>query len=85
MHARWQKKKVEYPTKAKATNAIRCPILWAEESKDEDDIFMPSEASKKAAAAVAAKGKGVASSKDMGERSSKGKSVASSKTRVLWH
>ena len=42
------------------------PYSWAEESEDDDDIFMPSEASKRAA-----------SSKGKGEASSKGKGVAS--------
>ena len=77
LHSRWQKKKVTYRSEADMLDALRKPILWVEESEDEDDIFMPTEASKKAAAAAAAsKGKGAASSKDKGEASSKGKSDA---------
>ena len=75
LHARWQKKKVTYRSEADMLDALRTPILWVEESEDEDDIFMLTEASKKAAAAAAkaSKGKGAASSKDKGEASSKGK------------
>ena len=75
LHARWQKKKVTYRSEADMLDALRKPILWVKES-DEDDIFIPTEASKKAAAAAAAsKGKGAASSKDKGEASSKRKSA----------
>ena len=85
LYARWQKKKLTYRSEADMLSAFRAPILWVEESEDEDDIFMPSEASKKAAAAAAAskgkgassKDKGVASSKDKGVAASKGKGVAS--------
>ena len=73
LHARWQKKKLTYRSEADMLSAFRKPILWVEESEDEDDIFMPTEASKKAAAAAAA------SSKDKGATSSKGKGAASSK------
>ena len=77
LHAWWQKKKVTYRSEADMLDALCKPISWVEESEDEDDIFMPTEASKKAAAAAAAsKGKGAASSKDKGEASSKGKSDA---------
>ena len=77
LHARWQKKKLTYRSEADMLDALRKPILWVEESEDEDDIFMPTEASKKAAAAAAAKkGKSAASSKDKGVASSKGKSDA---------
>ena len=78
LHARWQKKKLTYPTEAYMLDALRTPMLWVEESEDEDDIFMPTEASKRAAAA-ASKGKGAASSKRKAEASSKGKGAASSK------
>ena len=65
LHARWQKKKLTYPTEAYMLDAFSHPMLWVEESEDEDDIFMPTEASKRAAkaAAAASKGKGAASSK----------------------
>ena len=80
LHARWQKKKLTYPTEAYMLDAFHHPMLWVEESEDEDDIFMPTEASKRAAAAAAAsKGKGAASSKRKAEASSKGKGAASSK------
>ena len=80
LHARWQKKKLTYRSEADMLSAFRAPILWVEESEDEDDIFMPTEASKKAAAvAAASKGKGAASSKDKGVASSKDKGVAASK------
>ena len=77
LYARWQKKKLTYRSEADMLDTFRKPILWVEESEDEDDIFMPTEASKKAAAAAtASKGKGAASSKDKGVASSKGKSDA---------
>ena len=79
LHARWQKKKLTYRREADMLDALRKPILWVEESEDEDDIFMPSEESKKAAEAAAAsssKGKGAASSKGKGVASSKGRSDA---------
>jgi len=79
LYARWQRKKLTYRSEADMLSAFRKPILWVEESEDEDDIFMPTEASKKAAAAAASKGKGAASSKGKGAASSKDKGVASSK------
>ena len=81
LHARWQKKKLTYTRETGSEDPMRYPVAWVEESEDEDDLFMPSEASKKAEAAAAAssKGKGAASSKDKGEASSKGKGAASSK------
>ena len=82
LHAKWQKKKLTYPTESYMLDALRTPMLWVEKSEDEDDIFMPTEASKRAAAAAAAsKCKGAASSKRKAEASSKGKSVASSKDK----
>ena len=82
LYARWQKKKLAYRSGADMLDALRTPMLWVEESEDEDDIFMPTEASKRAAAAAAAsKDKGAASSKRKAEASSKGKSVASSKDK----
>ena len=84
LHARWQKKKLTYTRETDLEDAMRYPVLWVEESEDEDDIFMPSEASKKAAAAAAAassKVKGAASSMHKGEASSKGKGAASSKDK----
>ena len=66
LHARWEKKKPTYKTEAHLRYAGSNPSSWAEESEDDDDIFMPSEASKRAA-----------SSKGKGEASSKGKGVAS--------
>ena len=82
LYARWQKKKLAYRSEADMLSAFRAPILWVEESEDEDDIFMPTKASKKAAAAAAAsKGKGAASSKGKGAASSKDKSAGSSKSK----
>ena len=81
LYARWQKKKLAYRSEADMLDAFRKPILWVEESEDEDDIFMPTEASKKAAAAAASKGKGAASSKGKGAASSNDKGVASAKCK----
>ena len=84
LHARWQKKKLTYMRETGSEDPMRYHVLWVDESEDADDIFMPSEASKKAAAAAAeasSKGKGDASSMHKGEASSKGKGAASSKDK----
>ena len=61
LHERW--KKVEQRTRdEKFLNWLADhPWSWAEESEDDDDIFMPSITAKKASTS---KGKGAASSKD---------------------
>ena len=76
LHERWKKKQLTYKTESMLRYARINPSIWIEESEDEDDIFMPSVTSQRAAAAAAAKAKRGASSKGKRDASSKGKGAA---------
>ena len=74
LNSKW--KKQTWKDDEERTKLLEYPHLWAEESEDDDDVFMPSSKGKRAASS---KGKRAASSKGKSSASSKGKSVASSK------
>ena len=72
LHGRW--KKQQHQSVAFLKVAVENTYLWTQDSKDKDDIFMPST---KAKSTASSKGKSSASSKGKSSSSSKGKSSAS--------